>query len=245
MSDREEFLENRRLSVAAMTGDVELRAVTSEFLERTVRHKYGFNFDWLGLPIIQMPTDILAMQELIWRVRPDVIVETGIARGGSAVFYASMLDLLGGDREVIAVDIDIRAGNREAIEAHPLAHRIHMIEGSSIDQQTLDLVKERVGDRKTVLLVLDSNHTGDHVSAELDLYSPLVEKDSYIVVFDTVIDDLPSSFFDDRPWGPGNNPKTAVHDFLKRTDRFELDLSIQQRLMLTHAPDGWLRCTKD
>ncbi|MDB4968057.1 MAG: cephalosporin hydroxylase [Myxococcales bacterium] len=224
--------------------DRRLKELTREWFLESCRQKYSYRFSWMGRPIIQYPQDIVAMQELIFRVQPDLIVETGIAHGGSLVFYASMLELLGGERRVLGVDIDIRAHNRAAIEAHPMFKRIDMIEGSSIDAAIVARVHEAARGKKSVLLVLDSNHTHDHVLAELRAYASLVTKDSYCVVFDTVVEDMPDEFFPDRPWRQGNSPKSAVHAFLKESDRFEIDRSIDDRILITVSPDGFLRCVR-
>jgi cephalosporin hydroxylase len=185
------------------------------------------------------------MQEIIWDVKPDLIIETGIAHGGSLVLYASILELLGGDRRVLGVDIDIRAHNRAAIEAHPMARRIDMIQGSSIDPETVERVREYARGRKNIMVVLDSNHTHAHVQSELEQYSVFVTKGSYLVVFDTVVERMPKDAFPDRPWGRGNNPWTAVMSFLETNDRFEIDRRIQDKLLITVAPDGYLRCIRD
>ncbi|MCX7197570.1 MAG: cephalosporin hydroxylase family protein [Proteobacteria bacterium] len=212
---------------------------------RSAQHRYTYNFRWLGRPVIQFPQDLVALQELIWAVRPGAIVETGIAHGGSLVFSASMLQLIGGDGIVVGVDVDIRAHNRKAIEAHPMAHRIRMVEGSSIDPGTVRQVEGLVAGRQPVMVILDSMHTHDHVLAELEAYSPLVSAGSWLVVLDTVIEDMPRGWFSDRPWDVGNNPKTAVHAFLRGSDRFVIDPSIADKLQITVAPDGWLRCVRD
>jgi cephalosporin hydroxylase len=209
------------------------------------RRKYSYHFEWLGRPIIQYPQDIVAMQQLLWQVQPDLVIETGIAHGGSLVFTASMLELnaaCGGpaDARVLGVDIDIRAHNRAAIEAHPMARRIDMLEGSSVAPSVVAQVQAAAANRRRVLVCLDSNHTHEHVLAELEAYAPLVSVGSYCVVFDTVIDDMPKSMFLDRPWGPGDNPKTALHAWLKGHPEFEIDRSVDHRLLITVAPDGWL-----
>lgn len=214
----------------------------SAFMLDSIKARYSYNSTWLGRPIIQYPQDILAMQEIIWKVKPDLIIETGVAHGGSAVFYSSMLELLGGDGIVIAIDVEIRPHNREAIESHPMFPRIRLIEGSSTAPETLATVKRYACERHSILVCLDSNHTHEHVLRELQLYSPLVTPGSYIVVFDTIIEDLPSDAFPDRPWGPGNNPKTAVHQFLKTTESFRIDHEMQNKLLLTVCPDGFLAC---
>ncbi len=230
---------------AQMAGDEQLRRQAGELFLRSCEYRYSYNFTWLGVPIIQYPQDIVAMQEIIWTVQPDLIIETGIAHGGSLILHASLLELLGGDGLVLGVDIDIRRANREVIERHPLAKRIRMLEGSSISSEIIGQVRDFAVGRKRVLVSLDSNHTHQHVLAELNAYAPLVTRGSYLVVFDTVVEDMPKSFFPDRPWGPGDNPKTAVREFLKYTDRFEVDHLLENKLLLTVAPEGYLKCLKD
>lgn len=229
---------------ARMAGDPDVVRSARAFFDATARYRYSYNWTWLGRPIIQYPQDVMALQEIVWRVRPRTIVETGIAHGGSTVFFASMLELLGTDGRVVAVDVDIRTHNRDAIEAHPLHRRIHMIEGSSVDPAVAHAVKALVREG-AVMVVLDSNHTRDHVLRELELYSPLVTRDSYLVVMDTVVERMPDDAFPDRPWGKGDNPLTAVREFLARTDRFVVDKEIEDKLLVTVAPSGYLRCVKD
>ncbi|MHC4202238.1 MAG: cephalosporin hydroxylase family protein, partial [Planctomycetota bacterium] len=197
-----------------------------------------------GRPIVQFPQDIVAVQELIWKVRPDLIIETGIAHGGGLILYASVLELLGGDGQVLGIDIDIREHNRVEIEKHPMFRRITMIEGSSVDEGVVQKARALATGRKTVMVLLDSDHTHDHVQKELQLYSPLVTPLSYLVVFDTVVEDMDEDAFPDRPWGKGNNPRTAVREFLETTDRFVVDEQIEQRLLITCAPGGYLKCVK-
>jgi len=236
-----DFEERNRERVAAMASDATLGDVTREWFARASKHEYSYHFQWMGRPIIQFPQDIIAAQEIIWRTRPDLVIETGIAHGGSLVFYASMLELLGGDGRVLGVDIDIRPHNRAAIEAHPMKKRIDMIEGSSVDEAVVVRVRETAARHERVLVVLDSNHTHEHVLRELRLYSPMVTPGSYLLAFDTIIEDMPPDFSADRPWAPGNNPKTAVSEFLKETDRFEIDHEIESKLLITVAPGGYLR----
>ena len=224
----------------------ELKEKSLKFMVASTLPAYSYNFSWLGRPIIQYPQDIVAMQEIIFRTKPDFIIETGIARGGSLIFYASMLELLaacGGyaDATVLGIDIDIRAHNHKAIEEHPMFKRIKMIEGSSIAPDIISQVQEIAKPHKKILVCLDSNHTHDHVLAELNAYAGLTSVGSYCVVFDTIVEDLPDELFPDRPWGRGNNPKTAVHEFLKNHMEFEIDKSIQNKLMITVAPDGYLK----
>lgn len=225
--------------------DENLQNLTNRWFIESCRHKYSYNFSWMGRPIIQFPQDIIAMQEIIWQVKPDLIVETGIAHGGSLIFYASMLELIGEGGKILGIDVDIRQHNRVEIEKHPMFKRITMIEGSSIDEEIAKQVFDFAKGNSRVLVVLDSNHTHDHVLKELQLYSPLVTKDSYLVVFDTVVEDMPEDFFSDRPWGKGNNPKTAVWEFLKTNKRFEIDKDIEAKLLITVAPDGYLKCVED
>ena len=221
-----------------------LQELTNQWFVESCKYKYSYNFSWMGRPIIQFPQDIMAMQEIIWQVKPDLIVETGIAHGGSLIFYASMLELIG-EGQVLGIDVDIRQHNRVEIEQHPMFKRITMIEGSSIDEEIAKQVYDLAKGKSRILLVLDSNHTHDHVLKELELYSPLVTKDSYLVVFDTVVEDMPEDFFPDRPWGKGNNPKTAVWEFLKTNKRFKVDKDIEAKLLITVAPDGYLKCLED
>ena len=246
MTPYEQFMQECRDEIAAQGADAALQAATREWIDRANRRKYSYHFEWLGRPIIQYPQDIVAMQELLWTVQPDLVVETGIAHGGSLIFSASMLELnasCGGpaDARVVGIDIAIRAHNRAAIEAHPLARRITMLQGSSVAPEIVAEVQRLAQGRKRVLVALDSNHTHAHVLAELGAYAPLTSVGSYCVVFDTVIDDMPASMFPDRPWGPGDNPKTALSDYLKRHPEFEIRKDIDHKLMITVAPDGWLK----
>jgi cephalosporin hydroxylase len=232
-------------NITAMAEDRQLSAASREMFLASCKYKYSYNFKWMGRPIIQYPQDMIAMQEIIYQVQPDLIVETGIAHGGSLIFYASVLELIGGRGMVLGIDIDIRPHNRVEIEKHAMAKRIAMIQGSSIDAGIAQQVRSFAKAYERILVVLDSNHTHQHVLEELELYSPLVRKGSYLVVFDTVVEDMPADVIGDRPWGIGNSPKTAVHQFLKNTDRFEIDSEIQNKLLITVAPDGYLKCLKD
>jgi cephalosporin hydroxylase len=228
--------------ISEMAGDAELQRLGRGLFDRASDYRYSYNFTWLGRPVIQWPQDLIALQEVIWAVRPQLIVETGIAHGGSLVFSASMLELLG-EGKVVGVDVDIRAHNRAAILEHPMARRIEMIEGSSVDEDVVAQVRAHAQGLHRVMVVLDSNHTHDHVLAELECYSPLVTQGSYLVVMDTVVEDMPSDAFPDRPWDRGDNPMTAVREFLAGTSRFEVDQEISDKLLLSVAPSGYLRCT--
>jgi cephalosporin hydroxylase len=238
----DDFVERNAAMIRRMAAHIELKDLARRFFDLASTFEYSYHFEWLGRPVIQWPQDLVAMQEIIWRVKPDVIVETGVARGGSLIFYASILQLIGGAGRVVGVDVDIRAHNRVEIERHPLAGRITMIQGSSTDEAVVAQVRRSVEGARSVLVSLDSNHTHAHVLRELELYGPLVTSGSYLVVFDTVIEDMPADAFPDRPWGRGNNPKTAVREYLKTTDRFEIDREIESKLLLTTNPNGYLRC---
>jgi cephalosporin hydroxylase len=245
-SHGEQFDDDVYSNISGLAADNELQAHSREWINQIALHKYTYNFKWMGSPIIQLPQDIVAMQELIWSTQPDLIIETGIAHGGSLIFYASMLelnDVCGGphDAGVLGVDIDIRAHNRKAIEAHPMFKRISMIQGSSIAPEIIEQVMAKAAGKQRVLVCLDSNHVHDHVLAELYAYAPLTSVGSYCVVFDTIIEDMPAEIFLDRPWGPGNNPKTAVWEYLKTHPEFEIDKTIQHKLLITVAPDGYLK----
>ncbi len=240
-----DFKDRNKKMIAQMAQDSILKEKSEEWFSHSSKFEYSYHFSWMGRPIIQYPQDIIAMQEIIWSVKPDLIIETGIAHGGSLIFSASMLELLGNDGKVLGIDIDIRDHNRTEIEKHPMFKRITMIEGSSIDNSIAEQIRDFAKGKEKILVILDSNHTQDHVLKEMQLYSSLVTKDSYLVVFDTCVEDMPEDAFPDRPWGKGNNPKTAVWEFLKTNDRFEIDKEIQDKLQITVAPDGYLKCVKD
>lgn len=265
MTEHQKRVKN---NIEGMGKDKDYLSLSQKWLESAISHDYAQNFTWLDRPVIQLPQDVYAIQELIWRIKPDLIIETGIAHGGSLILSASMLALIDyceassagsplvpseSKRRVLGVDIEIRQHNREAIEAHPLSHLIEMIEGSSIDSKVVEEVVARAGEFNAILVFLDSNHTHDHVLAELEAYAPLVSKNSYCVVWDTGVEDLPEGFVTDRPWGKGNNPKTAVHAYLKKISEKEveaadgaslkltIDKEIEHKITVTASPDGFLR----
>lgn len=240
-----EFEHFKKNSIDSLGSDDDLVRMSRDWTNKTLRKRYTHNFTWMGRPIIQFPQDIVAIQELIWLLRPNLIVETGIAHGGSLIFSASMLELLGGDGRVIGVDIDIRAHNRAEIERHPMAKRIHMIEGSSVDEAVVAEVKRNCDGADRVLVILDSNHSHDHVLAEMEAYAPLVRAGHYLIVLDTVVEHLDDDIVGDRPWGRGNNAMTAVDAFLKTCDRFEIDHAVDGKLLVSAGPRGYLKCVKD
>lgn len=252
----QKFEEESQQRIEAFGHDQPFQDLSRQWLEASMGRQYVYNFHCMGRPIIQYPQDMVAMQDLIWRVRPDLVIETGIAHGGSLILSASMLALLDMSdaiaagtmldpnvsvRKVLGIDIDIRSHNRAAIESHPMSSRIQMIEGSSIAPEVIAQVQKAAAGYRRVLVCLDSMHTHSHVLAELEAYAPLVSAGSYCVVFDTFVEDMPPRFFPDRPWDVGNNPKTAVWEYLKTHSEFEIDKSIQDKLMVTVAPDGFLK----
>ena len=226
----------------------ELGNLAKDFMVQSIDAKYSYNFSWMGRPIIQYPQDLVAVQEIIWEIKPDLIVETGVAHGGSAVFFASLLELnaqCGGpkDAEVWCVEIDLRTHNREALVAHPMYPRLRIFDGSSVDEKIASVIAEGATKRQRVMVILDSNHTHEHVLSELKLYSALVSVGSYCVVFDTIIEDLDGVELN-RSWGTGNNPKTAVAEFMKTNSDFIVDYTIDEKLLISAAPGGYLKRVK-
>ena len=259
MNPHEQFKQEVAENIKGLSQDQDVQALSRIWVREISRHKWAYNFRWLGRPAIQFPNDAWALQELIWEIKPDLIIETGIAHGGSLIMSASMMALLDiceaiesgtvldpkkSKRKVLGLDIDIRKHNREAIEAHPMSSRIQMIQGSSIAPEVIEQVKAVAKNHQRVLVCLDSNHTHDHVLAELKAYGPLASVGSYCVVMDTLVEDMPKEMCKDRPWGPGNNPKTAVWEYLKTHPDFEIDKGIDHKLLISVAPDGYLKRSK-
>ena len=255
MNPEKQFALERLQRLDEFSEDARLRTIAHDWVFHSMQQKYLYNFDWLGRPIIQYPEDMVAIQELIWKVKPTLVIETGIAHGGSLVLSASMLAMLDyceaveagstldprkSRRKVVGIDIDIRSHNRAAIEAHPLAGLISMVEGSSVDRHVIDEVHQLAAGHETVMVFMDSNHTHEHVLGELNAYAHLVTKGSYCVVFDTFVEDMPPKYFPDRPWDKGDSPKTAVREYLKSHSEFEIDKSIDNKLLISVAPDGYL-----
>ena len=258
MSKDEDFLKECNKEIIKQGENKTFKTITKQWFNESIKTKYSYHFEWLGLPIIQYPQDIIETQQLIWKIQPDLIIETGIARGGSLIFYASILELIsqcGGhnNSKVLGIDINIKKKNKEEILKHPMSKRIEMIEGSSIDKDVIRQVKDRAHGAKKVMVFLDSNHTHDHVLNELRLYAPFVSINSYLIVFDTVVEDLPNELIKNRPWSKGNNPKTAVFEYLNELKdkdiyaldgkqlNLEIDKSIDHKLMITVAPSGYLK----
>jgi len=244
MSEVARFFEDVKKNVEGLRGDKTVHRATKAWIDAIAPHKYAYNFTWMGRPIIQFPQDLAALQEITWRTRPDLIIETGVAHGGSLVFHASMLQLLGGGK-VIGVDIDIRDHNRQEIEAHSMFPLIELLQGSSIDESISQKVTKAARKADRVMVILDSNHTHEHVFRELELYAPLVTRGCYLVVCDTLIEDMPPGSFPDRPWDKGNNPRTAVDAYLEIDSRFRPDTELDAKLQISVAPGGYLKCIDD
>lgn len=245
-----QFQQEKERDIQAMTQDKNTKRIGRLFMDHVTDYKYGYYFTWMGRPIIQHPQDMVALQEVIMEVRPDLIIETGIAHGGSLVFSASMLELLDiwmpvqkFQREIVGIDIDIRAHNRAAIAEHPMFRKITMLEGSSTDEKIAEEVRSIAARHQKIMVLLDSCHTEEHVLKELETYSPLVSVGSYLVVYDTLVEfeDKPHA---DRPWGKGNNPYTAVQKFLLTHDEFSVDERVEQKIVITSCPGGWLQRMK-
>jgi cephalosporin hydroxylase len=248
MNPIKKFYQRNKKLIKRMNNDSLLKQLTKAWFLGIHKYEYERHFTWLGRPIIQFPQDIITFQEIIWNVKPDLIIETGIAHGGSLIFTASMLELLG-NGEVLGIDIEIREHNKLEIKKHPLYKRITMIEGSSTDSEIFNQVCKLSKQRKKILVILDSDHSYDHVLKELRMYSSLVKKDSYIIVCDTNLSDFPKNWLKDlgidRPWNSTNNPKNAVYDFLKENKSFQIDKTFQEKSLITTAPDGFLKCVKN
>lgn len=237
------FMEERQHRISANDSNIRLKQAADAFNVESNKAQYSYNFSWMGRPIIQYPQDMIAMQEIIWNVKPDLIIETGIAHGGSLIYYASLMELIG-KGEVLGIDIDIREHNRKEIESHPMIKRIKMLQGSSVDSALVADVRKYAEGKRPVMVCLDSNHTHRHVLDELEFYSPFVTVDSYLVVFDTIVEDLPDNYLPGRAWARGDNPKTAVFEFLKTHPEFIIDTEIDNKLMVSVAPQGYLKRIK-
>lgn len=243
MSEVQKFKQEVSDNIRKQSENKALQTSASVFMQDTIDSRYSYNFSWMGRPIIAYPQDMIAMQELIWEVKPDLIIEAGVAHGGSIVYYASLLELIGEDGLVVGIDIDIRKHNRDLIEAHPMMKRIQLIEGSSVADEVVNQVKEIAKNKTKIMVCLDSNHTHEHVLAELRAYADLTSVGSYCVVFDTVVEDLKKDW-EARSWGVGNNPKTAVWEFLKENSDFEINSEIDHKLLISVAPSGYLKRVK-
>ena len=235
-----DFQEWRKKLLASQSKDIQFKNSSSNWMQLAVDNKYSYQFDWLGVPIIQMPEDLILFQDIVYKTQPDLIIETGVARGGSVVFWASIQKLCGITGKVLGVDIDIRQHARNAIINSSFKDEIYLIEGSSVEDQVVSQVKNHVSYHKKIMVVLDSNHTHEHVLSELEIYSKFVTKDCFMLILDTVIDDL--NIDPDRSWGPGSSPKSAVKEFmLKNSAEFTREQSYEDRALLSVAPYGYWR----
>jgi cephalosporin hydroxylase len=241
---REELEKSKRETATAAAKDDRLRKTALDFIVDSDKHGYGYQWTWLGLPMIQMPQDMIVTQEIIWQTKPDVIIETGIAWGGSVVLYASLLELVG-KGEVVGIDLNLYDHVADQIMSYPFSKRIHLYKGSSTEPTIARKALSHVKPGQSVMVLLDSNHTHAHVLDELRIYAPHVTKGQYLVVSDTIVEDIPRQEHRTRPWGPGDNPKTALRAYLGETDRFEVDPYVNGKLLLTYSPEGYCRCIKD
>ena len=237
-----QFYSERAANINAMGHDEELRIKSLNWMLHADNYKYTYNFTWLGQPIIKFPNDIIVQQEIMWKLKPDLVIETGIAHGGSIIFTSSMMEIMGIDGEVVGIDIDIRQHNRILIEEHPMAKRIIMYEGSSTSEEIVESVRKHAIGKKCVMVVLDSLHSHQHVYNELKAYAPLVTVGSYCILPDTFIEFFPKGYYSqNRPWDVGDNPYTAMKQYLEETDMFEVDHNLTNKAMITETIDGYLR----
>ena len=239
-----DFYQKRENSISSLVNDANLQEQGIKIMRDSGPFNYAYNFDWLGVPAIQLPTDMVAIQELIWKLKPQVIIETGVAHGGSIIFYSSLLHLIDEGGIVVGIDIDIRDHNRDVIESHKLSKNIHLVEGSSTDKETLEEV-EQIAQNKSALVILDSDHSKDHVAKELDAYKKFLNKGGYLIVMDTTLEDQPDDFLKDRPWNKLNNPKVAVWEFLDKNKNWVSDDNIDGKLLLTVCKNGFLKKISD
>lgn len=242
--DRELFLENIKKKSLSLGLDDDIFKKSKDLIYDLDVYDYNYLWTWMGVPIIQLPADIMATQEVIWKTKPDIIIETGVARGGSLIFMASILEIIGKGK-VIGVDIDIRKHNRDSIEAHPLSKRINLVEGGSVDTDILAEVRSHIRKDSKVMVVLDSDHSRSHVLNECRAYGPMVTQGCYLVVADTLVGhveekDAPTNR--SKLWFKGNDPLSATNDYLKENDRFEIDDEINGKLVLSSSPGGYLKC---
>ena len=237
-----EFFYQRNEDIENMARDSQLKDLSLQWMIKADRYKYTYNFTWMGRPIIKYPNDMIVQQELMWTLKPDLIIETGVAHGGSIIFSASMMKMMGIKGSVIGIDIDIREHNLKEIEDHPMYDIIHLYEGDSTDSKIVQQVQQHVDKAKTVLVILDSLHSHQHVLKELNLYSKFVTKSSYIILPDTFIEFFPKGYYSkDRPWDVGNNPYTAMHEFLKNNSSFMIDKKLSSKAVISETIDGYLK----
>ncbi len=246
MNPIKKFFKERSLDIKKMNSDKYFKELTMKWIKKSIKYKYVYNFTWMGRPIIKYPNDMIVMQEIFWEVKPDLVIETGIAHGGSIIYSASLLKMMGIKRfKVIGIDIDIRAHNLKEINRSSMRKYIKMFEGSSVDEKITKKIFTYAKKFKKILVILDSNHTHDHVSRELEIYSKLVSKDSYIILPDTYIGYLPNNTFPNRPWTKNDNPMTALQAFLKKNKKFKIDKYKSSKSMITEAMNGYVKKYKN
>jgi cephalosporin hydroxylase len=241
--DRKEFEDEKSRQSRAMGRDVDVFQQSLKLITALDAYGYSYLWSWMGVPIIQMPADVMATQEVIWATKPDIIIETGVARGGSVLFMASLLEIIGKGK-VIGVDIDIRAHNREAIETHPMSKRVVLLEGGSVDEVTLARVRAEIPDGASVMVVLDSDHSRQHVLAECRAYGPMVTPGCYMVVADTVVGHVTEENAPrkrSKVWFKGDEPLSALQDYMSETNRFEVDEALNGKLVMSSSPGGYVR----
>ena len=244
--DRMKFEEAKREQSVALGNDDQVFEQSLDLITSIDKYDYSYLWSWMGVPIIQMPADVMATQEVIWATKPDVIIETGVARGGSVLFMASLLEMLGGGK-VVGVDIDIRAHNRATIEDHVMSKRVVLIEGGSVDEDTLASVRAQIPKGARVMVVLDSDHSREHVLSECRAYGQMVTEGCYLVVADTLVghiteDKAPTKR--SKIWFKGDEPLSALNDYLAENDRFLVDPVLNGKLVLSSSPGGYLQCVK-
>ena len=238
----DKFHEERKNDIKLMEKDTKFKEMSLKWMLHADKYKYTYNFSWLGRPIIKFPSDMMVQQELIWKLKPDLIIETGIAHGGSIIFSASMMEMTGVKGEVVAVDIDIREHNKKLIKKHPMYKRITMYEGSSLDPSIIKKIKQHKKNKKRVMVILDSLHTHEHVLKELKIYTPFVTLGSYCILPDTFIEFFPSGYYShNRPWDVGNNPYTAMKSFLRKNKKFTIDKQLSSKAMISETIDGYIK----
>ena len=241
MDELKKFQKVKNKNIGAMGKDKELKKKSMDWMIYSEKYKYTYNFEWMGRPIIKYPNDMVIQQEIIWKLKPDLIIETGIAHGGSLIFTASMMKMMDIKGEVVGVDIDIREHNKKLIEDHPLYNMITMYEGDSTSEEIVEKVEKHIKGKKTIMVFLDSFHTEEHVLKELNIYSKFVTTGSYCVVLDTFIEFFPQGYFSERPWDVGNNPYTATKKFLSENNKFNIDTELTNKVMITETIDGYLK----
>lgn len=240
MFNRDDF-DNERIRLLDSLGENDsLKSQGLDFVNSSNHKKYAYVWNWLGLPVIQMPEDLIKVQEIIFETKPDFVIETGVAWGGSLLFYSSILNSIG-HGDVIGIDITIPEHNRANIMRSIGSERINLIEGSSVSEDIVNKIESIVPKGSKVLLILDSHHTHEHVLAELELWSPLVTSGNYIVVCDTIVEYIEAPADRVRDWGKGNNPATAVNQFLSKNSRFSLDNEYNLKSFTSFHPGGFLQ----